>query len=157
MGNYKKIAAPAEPRVELHDALGLTGAEVSINRMAAGTQVPFVHSHKQNEEIYGFLAGRGTMTIDGEPVAVAEGDWMRVAPAAKRQLAAALAKPRTECAQRKTRPEAIVLRAGFSLGRGMSAAYLSLRHSLVMSSSVLPLVSGTSFHTKRAASTHIAP
>lgn len=89
MENYKKIAAPAEPRVELHDALGLTGAEVSINRMAAGTQVPFVHSHKQNEEIYGFLGGRGTMTIDGEPVAVAEGDWMRVAPAAKRQLAAA--------------------------------------------------------------------
>lgn len=89
MENYKKIAAPAESRVELHDALGLTGAEVSINRMAAGTQVPFVHIHKQNEEIYGFLAGRGTMTIDGEPVAVAEGDWMRVAPAAKRQLAAA--------------------------------------------------------------------
>lgn len=32
-----------------------------------------------------------------------------------------------------------------------------LLHSLVMSSSVLPLVSGTSFQTKNAATTHITP
>ena len=89
MEKYQKLSTGDAPRTELHDKLGLTGAEISINRMPAGTAVPFVHSHKQNEEIYGFLAGRGTMTIDGEPVAVAEGDWMRVAPAAKRQLAAA--------------------------------------------------------------------
>lgn len=89
MGNYKKIAAPAESRVELHDALGLTGAEVSINRMAAGTQVPFVHSHKQNEEIYGILGGKGVMTLDGEKVELREGDWLRVAPSVRRQMAAA--------------------------------------------------------------------
>lgn len=89
MENYKKIAAPAEPRVELHDALGLTGAEVSINRMAAGTQVPFVHSHKQNEEIYGILGGKGVMTLDGEKVELREGDWLRVAPSVRRQMAAA--------------------------------------------------------------------
>lgn len=89
MSNYQKTTVPCEPRVELHDKLGLTGAEVSINRMEAGASVPFVHSHKQNEEIYGILEGKGSMNIDGETVALTAGDWLRVAPAAKRQLAAA--------------------------------------------------------------------
>ena len=46
-------------RVELHDQLKLTGAEVSINQLPAGAGVPFVHSHTNNEEIYGILAGKG--------------------------------------------------------------------------------------------------
>ena len=52
MSNYSKISVPAEARVELHDVLHLTGAEISINNLPEGAQVPFVHSHKQNEEIY---------------------------------------------------------------------------------------------------------
>lgn len=88
MSNYSKISVPAEGRVELHDVLGLTGAEVSVNSMPAGAQVPFVHAHKQNEEIYGILSGKGTMTLDGESVALQAGDWLRVAPEVKRQLSA---------------------------------------------------------------------
>ena len=52
MKNYQKVNVPAgEARVELHDSLNLTGAEVSISNLPAGAGVPFVHSHKQNEEI----------------------------------------------------------------------------------------------------------
>ena len=51
MKNYDKTTIGNEGRVELHEALGLTGAEVSINQLPAGAGVPFVHSHKQNEEI----------------------------------------------------------------------------------------------------------
>jgi len=47
MSNFCKISVPNEPRVELHDQIGLTGAEVSVNRMPAGAKVPFVHSHKR--------------------------------------------------------------------------------------------------------------
>ena len=75
-----------EARVELHDTLSLTGAEVSVNRLPAGACVPFVHAHKNNEEIYGILAGRGKAVIDGEDVALTAGDWLRIAPAAKRQF-----------------------------------------------------------------------
>ena len=50
---------------------------------------PFVHSHKQNEEIYAVLSGRGTMVVDGETVELQAGDWLRVAPAGERQLSAA--------------------------------------------------------------------
>lgn len=89
MSNYSKISVPAEARVELHDELHLTGAEISVNNLPAGAQVPFVHSHKQNEEIYGILSGKGTMTLDGENVGLTAGDWLRVAPEVKRQLSAA--------------------------------------------------------------------
>lgn len=89
MSNYSKTSIPVEARVELHDVLHLTGAEISVNNLPAGVQVPFVHSHKQNEEIYGILSGKGTMTLDGENVGLTAGDWLRVAPEVKRQLSAA--------------------------------------------------------------------
>ena len=89
MKNYAKTTVSQDARVELHQLLGLTGAEVSINRMPAGAAVPFVHAHKENEEIYGVLEGSGSITLDGEVVPVAAGDWLRVAPAVKRQVAAA--------------------------------------------------------------------
>ncbi|HCD90890.1 MAG TPA: cupin domain-containing protein [Ruminococcaceae bacterium] len=89
MKNYAKTNIGNEGRVELHEKLALTGAEISINRLPAGAGVPFVHSHKSNEEIYGVISGKGKAVIDGEEVALAEGDWLRVAPKAKRQFSAA--------------------------------------------------------------------
>ena len=89
MKNYAEINIGNEGRVELHEKLALTGAEISINRLPAGAGVPFVHSHKSNEEIYGVILGKGKAVIDGEEVALAEGDWLRVAPKAKRQFSAA--------------------------------------------------------------------
>ena len=89
MANYTKTNIGNEGRTELHDKLALSGAEVSINRLPAGTGVPFVHSHKHNEEIYGVLAGKGKAVIDGEEVALSAGDWLKIAPAAKRQFSAA--------------------------------------------------------------------
>ena len=89
MKNYGKTTIGNEGRVELHETLGLTGAEVSINQLPAGAGVPFVHSHKQNEEIYGILSGTGSVILDGETVQLTAGDWLKVAPAAKRQFSAA--------------------------------------------------------------------
>ena len=89
MKNYDKTTIGNEGRVELHETLGLTGAEVSINQLPAGAGVPFVHSHKQNEEIYGILSGKGSVVLDGETVQLTAGDWLKVAPAAKRQFSAA--------------------------------------------------------------------
>ena len=90
MKNYDKTTIGNEGRVELHETLGLTGAEVSINQLPAGAGVPFVHSHKQNEEIYGILSGKGSVVLDGETVQLTAGDWLKVAPAAKRQFSAAV-------------------------------------------------------------------
>lgn len=80
MTNYAKTNIGNEGRVELHEALGLTGAEVSVNNLPAGAGVPFVHAHKENEEIYGVLEGAGLATIDGEDIELTTGDWLRVPP-----------------------------------------------------------------------------
>lgn len=89
MNYYTKTSVGSEGRAELHDALKLTGAEISVNRLPAGAGVPFVHAHKNNEEIYGVLDGKGKAVIDGEEITLAVGDWVRIAPAAKRQFFAA--------------------------------------------------------------------
>lgn len=89
MKNFSKVSVAQDARIELHDRLSLTGAEISVNNLPAGAGVPFVHSHKQNEEIYVVLAGRGKAMIDGEAVELAAGDWVRISPAAKRQFSAA--------------------------------------------------------------------
>lgn len=89
MKNFNKVSVAQDARTELHDKLSLTGAEVSVNNLPAGACVPFVHSHKKNEEIYVVLAGKGKAVIDGETVELAAGDWVKIAPAAKRQFFAA--------------------------------------------------------------------
>ena len=89
MSNYTKTNVGNEGRAELHETLSLTGAEVSINSLPAGASVPFVQSHKNNEEIYGILDGKGTAIIDGDTVEITAGNWLKISPAAKRQFFAA--------------------------------------------------------------------
>ncbi len=89
MANYAKTNIGNEGRVELHETLSLTGAEISINNLPAGANVPFIHSHKMNEEIYGILAGKGKVVIDNEEITLTAGDWLRISPTAKRQFFAA--------------------------------------------------------------------
>ena len=86
MSNYAKTKIEKEGRVELHGKLSLTGSEISINNLPAGASVPFIHSHKKNEEVYGILSGKGKAVIDGEEILLSAGDWVRISPAAKRQF-----------------------------------------------------------------------
>ena len=88
MANYSKTNVGQEPRVELHDTLGLTGAEISFNALPAGAGVPFVHAHKENEEIYIITNGSGKAVIDGEEIMLNANDVVRIAPAADRQFSA---------------------------------------------------------------------
>lgn len=93
MSNYTKIGKTEGARTELHDKLGLTGAEISVNTLPAGASVPFVHAHKANEEIYFVISGRGRAVVDGDEIELKEGDWIRIAPAGKRQFFAAADSP----------------------------------------------------------------
>lgn len=86
MSNTIKMNIGNEGRLELHDALALTGAEVSINSLPAGGCVPFVHYHKNNEEIYGILSGKGKAIIDGDETNLVAGDWIKISPSSKRQF-----------------------------------------------------------------------
>ncbi len=86
MNNFNKVTVTDGTRTELHDLLNLTGAEISVNTLPAGISVPFIHSHKKNEEIYAIIEGEGTAVIDSEKVGLNKGDWIRISPSAKRQL-----------------------------------------------------------------------
>jgi len=68
--------------------LGLTGCEVSLNRLPAGKGMPFVHAHRKNEELYIVLGGTGTFFADGEEFPIQEGSLIRVAPEGERAFKA---------------------------------------------------------------------
>jgi mannose-6-phosphate isomerase-like protein (cupin superfamily) len=62
----------------LKELVQLTGMEVSLNKLPAGKGVPFYHQHKNDEELYIFLKGKGEFQIDGEILEVTEGTCIRV-------------------------------------------------------------------------------
>ena len=75
-----------EGKIFLGQELGMTGAEASLQRIAAGEDAPFLHSHKTHEELYVIISGKGEYEADGEKTAVSEGSIIRVAPAGVRAL-----------------------------------------------------------------------
>lgn len=77
---HPAFAKEVEGKLFLKEALGLTGMEVSLNRLPARTFVPFAHRHRLNEELYVFVKGRGEFMVDDEVVEVREGTVIRVAP-----------------------------------------------------------------------------
>ncbi len=70
----------------LADELGMVGAQASLQRLAAGEDAPFLHSHKTHEELYVIISGEGEYEIDGEKNPVSEGSIIRIAPAGVRAL-----------------------------------------------------------------------
>lgn len=65
---------------------GATGAEFSFQVFAPGQETGFLHTHKNHEELYFFLSGKGEFQVDGEVFPVEEGAVVRVAPAGKRSV-----------------------------------------------------------------------
>ena len=75
-----------EGKTFLGKELAMTGAEASLQRIAAGEDAPFLHSHKTHEELYVIISGKGEYEVDGEKTAVSEGTIIRVSPAGVRAL-----------------------------------------------------------------------
>ena len=73
-------------KVFLKEELGLTGMELSLNKIPPGGQSPFLHHHVEHEELYLFVQGRGQVQVDGQVFDVGEGTVVRVAPAGVRGL-----------------------------------------------------------------------
>lgn len=82
MGQYKH--GPLDGKTFVMSSLGTTGCEVSLNRMQAGRGMPFLHAHRQNEEVYIVVSGNGVFHLDGAEIAVEEGSVIRVAPSVAR-------------------------------------------------------------------------
>lgn len=75
-------------RTEFHELLSLSGAEVSYNNLPKDVEIPFVHSHKENEEFYLVLKGTGKFYADGKLFDLKEGSALKVKPQVKRCIKA---------------------------------------------------------------------
>lgn len=67
-------------------ALQATGSEFSFQLFAPGTETGFLHTHKNHEELYFFLSGKGEFQVDGKIFPISEGSVVRVAPAGVRSV-----------------------------------------------------------------------
>lgn len=67
-------------------AVSATGAEFSFQQFAPHTETGFLHTHKNHEELYFFLGGKGEFQVDGEVFPIGEGSVVRVAPAGRRSV-----------------------------------------------------------------------
>jgi len=68
----------------LRNLLGSAGLEMSLNVVLPGQGMPFLHKHRENDEVYVVLGGRGQFLVDDECIDVAEGSMLRLSPAAAR-------------------------------------------------------------------------
>lgn len=66
--------------------LGATGGEFSFQVFAPGQETGFLHTHRNHEELYFFLSGKGEFQVDGKVFPVEEGSVVRVAPEGKRSV-----------------------------------------------------------------------
>ena len=78
--NHPRLPRSAKGKIFLKDLVGLTGMEVSLNRLPAGKGMPFLHVHQKNEELYIFTGGRGQFQVDGEIIPIEPGTVIRVSP-----------------------------------------------------------------------------
>ncbi|MBD5252262.1 MAG: cupin domain-containing protein [Bacteroides sp.] len=84
------------------DATGATSCEISFGSLPTGAEVPFFHSHKENEENYIILSGAGRFQIDDEAFDIAEGSVIRVSTNCDRNLKCTSAEAMTYiCIQAK--------------------------------------------------------
>ena len=67
-------------------ALQATGSEFSFQMFQPGTETGFLHTHKNHEELYFFLVGKGEFQVDGQVFPVEEGSVVRVSPDGKRSV-----------------------------------------------------------------------
>lgn len=64
----------------LKEPLQMSALELSLGVQAPGQSMPILHAHRENEEVYIFVKGRGDIVVDGEVIPVREGTVVRVAP-----------------------------------------------------------------------------
>jgi mannose-6-phosphate isomerase-like protein (cupin superfamily) len=81
-----RLPKPFDGKLFLKEHLNLTGMEISFNAIPPHQEIPFLHIHRHNEEVYLFLSGTGEFQIDQNYLAVQEGTTIRVAPEGERGI-----------------------------------------------------------------------
>src|SRR4051812_50084169 len=60
-----EVPRPARGKLFLRKFLGSAGLEVSLNVLPPGKGIPFLHRHRQHDEVYLVIGGRGRSSWAG--------------------------------------------------------------------------------------------
>ena len=74
------VPRPSSGKLFLQSLLGSAGLEMSLNAVPPGKAIPFLHKHRQNEEVYIVVGGRGQFLVDDACIDVEAGSILRVSP-----------------------------------------------------------------------------
>lgn len=85
-GQFGSAPEPVRGKYFLKKNLGVEGLEISINSFPPGREMPFLHRHHQNEELYIVLSGMTQFYVDGQIHEMKEGSFIRLAPQAVRSF-----------------------------------------------------------------------
>jgi Mannose-6-phosphate isomerase len=82
---HPTVGLPIPGKVFVGEKLNTSSMEISFQTLASGKEIPFDHKHRENEEVYVVIKGKGTFIIDNEVTPVSEGSIIRISPNAKRR------------------------------------------------------------------------
>ena len=82
--DFQEKGMPVQTKLFLKEKMNLTGMELSLNSAEIGEEMPFVHRHRKNEELYLFISGKGEFYADGAHIPIQEGTCIRCAPEVQR-------------------------------------------------------------------------
>ena len=83
-GKFSDLLSAHNGKLFLKDVTKLTSAEISLSALPPNGEVPILHTHQQNEEIYIVVSGEGQFMVDGQIFPILEGSVIRVAPKGSR-------------------------------------------------------------------------
>jgi quercetin dioxygenase-like cupin family protein len=81
---HPKLKSEVKGKVFVGEILKSSSTEISFQILPPNTNIPFLHQHKNHEEIYVILKGTGQFQVDETVFEISEGSIIRVAPEGKR-------------------------------------------------------------------------
>lgn len=77
---HHRLKMEVKGKVFVGEILKSTGVEISFQILPPHAGIPFLHKHKNHEEIYIFLKGSGHFQVDESVIDVEEGTIIRISP-----------------------------------------------------------------------------
>ncbi len=81
---HPKLKTDISGKLFTGEILKSTGAEISFQTLPPHSEIGFLHKHREHEEIYIVLKGRGQFQVDRKTFDVSEGSLVRIAPDGER-------------------------------------------------------------------------
>ena len=77
---HPKLGTKVIGKVFVGEAINSSATEISFQSLPPKSEIPFLHKHKNHEEIYVCIKGKGQFQVDGDCFDVKEGSVVRIAP-----------------------------------------------------------------------------